>query len=304
MENNEILYEEIPSSITSKLEMIRRYLHMNKATVFVGAGFSLNAEIPEHVSMKTWPQLRQSFLERLYPNSKDEQAKNENDVIRLASLIEAQFGHQELDNILEQALPDALIQPGELHRGLVMLPWKDILTTNYDTLLERAAEQTVRGYKLVINKDTLIYNPSPRIIKLHGSFGQVKPYIMTQEDFRKYPTQHPELVNTIRQCFIESLVCLIGFSGDDPNFQSWQGWLRDVMGMSRLCPTYLITYSHHASDAERLLMIRKGIDIVNLGDISELTDYKSALEFFLSYLKRKDGNKNWNGRIAFYDLRG
>ena len=127
-------------------------------------------------------------------------------------------------------------------------------------------------------------------------------HVNADNHFRKYPTGHPEIVNTVRQCFIESLVCLIGFSGNDPNFQSWHGWLRDVMGMSRLCPTYLITYSHHTSDAERMLMNSKGIDIIDLGDIPEVHDYKSALDFFVSYLKKKNGI--WDGRINFYDLRG
>ena len=52
-------------------------------------------------------------------------------LIHISSLIDAQFGHNELDNILEEALPDQLIQPGRLHRLLVQLPWKDILTDVY-----------------------------------------------------------------------------------------------------------------------------------------------------------------------------
>lgn len=208
------------SFIAAKMEMIKRYLLMNKATVFVGAGFSLNAEIPEHVTMKTWQQLRTDFLEKLYPDSKTDREKDQNDVVRLASLIDAQFKHAELDRILEQALPDTLIQPGDLHRKLVKLPWRDILTTNYDTLLERASQEAVCSYKLVTNKETLLYEPAPRIIKLHGSFTNVHPYVMTQEDYRRYPIDHPEMVNTVRQCFIESLVCMIGFSGEDFNFQA------------------------------------------------------------------------------------
>lgn len=287
----------IPSSIASKLEQIKQYMGMHSVTAFVGAGFSMNAEKPNHVKMKTWKQLRETFLDKLYPNNEEDRLKDGNDVVRLASLVDAQFGHNELDNILEDALPDKLVRPGELHRMLVSLPWKDLLTTNYDTLIERAASQVITNLKLVTNKETLLYQPSPRIIKLHGSFPNIRPYIMTQEDYRRYPIERPEMVNTAKQCFLESLVCLVGFSGEDPNFRAWIGWLKDVIGQGRLCPTYLITYSKEFHDAEKSLLSKLGIDIVNLAEIGGVDDYYSAYEFFFEYLKER--TSKWNGKVNF-----
>lgn len=292
---------QIPSSVASKLEQIKLYMGTHSVTAFVGAGFSMNAEIPNNVSMKTWNQLREVFLDKLYPNNEEDKKNDANDVVRLASLVDAQFGHNELDNILEEALPDQLIKPGRLHHMLVQLPWKDILTTNYDTLIERGAEQVINEFKLVTNKETLLYQPSPRIIKLHGSFPNIRPYIMTQEDYRRYPIERPEMVNTAKQCFLESLVCLIGFSGEDPNFRAWIGWLKDVIGQQRICPTYLITYRKEFHDAEKALMAKLGIDIINLAEIGGVDDYYSAYEFFLNYLKEK--SSEWNGKVRFDYLR-
>lgn len=291
------IQQTIPSSIASKLEQIKLYMKMHSVTAFVGAGFSLNADKSGNVRMKTWNQLRDTFLDKLYPNNEQDKNGDNNDVVRLASLVDAQFGHNELDNILQDALPDNLIRPGKLHRMLVKLPWKDILTTNYDTLIERAAAQVICEFKLVTNKDTLLYRPSPRIIKLHGSMPDIHPYIMTQEDYRRYPTERPDMVNTAKQCFLESLVCLIGFSGEDPNFRAWIGWLRDVIGQQRLCPTYLITYSKGFHDAEKALLSRMGIDIVNLAEIEGVKDHYSALEFFFNYLQ--DISTRWNGKVEF-----
>lgn len=292
---------QIPSSVASKLEQIKLYMGTHSVTAFVGAGFSMNAEIPNNVSMKTWNQLRDVFLDKLYPNNEENKKNDANDVVRLASLVDAQFGHNELDNILEEALPDQLIRPGRLHHMLVQLPWKDILTTNYDTLIERGAEQVINEFKLVTNKETLLYQPSPRIIKLHGSFPNIRPYIMTQEDYRRYPIERPEMVNTAKQCFLESLVCLIGFSGEDPNFRAWIGWLKDVIGQQRICPTYLITYRKEFHDAEKALMAKLGIDIINLAEVGGVDDYYSAYEFFLNYLKEK--SSEWNGKVRFDYLR-
>lgn len=287
----------IPSSVASKLEQIKLFMGLHSVTAFVGAGFSMNADKPNNVRMKTWNQLRETFLEKLYPNNEKDRIGDENDVVRLSSLVDAQFGHNVLDNILEEALPDKLVSPGRLHRMLVQLPWKDILTTNYDTLIERAASQVITNLKVVTNKETLLYQPSPRIIKLHGSFPNIRPYIMTQEDYRLYPYERPEMVNTARQCFLESLVCLIGFSGEDPNFRAWLGWLRDVIGQKRLCPTYLITCREGLHDAERDLLSKLGIDIINLAEVGGVDDYYSAYKFLFEYLKELPSV--WKGKVKF-----
>lgn len=292
---------KIPSSLASKLEQIKLYMRMHSVTAFVGAGFSMNAEKPNNVRMKTWSQLSETFLDKLYPKNEEDRLNDANDVVRLSSLVDAQFGHNELDNILEEALPDNLVSSRVLHRMLVRLPWKDILTTNYDTLIERAASQVITNLKLVTNKEFLLYQPSPRIIKLHGSFPNIRPYIMTEEDYRRYPIECPEMVNTAKQCFLESLVCLIGFSGEDPNFRAWIGWLKDVIGQQRLCPTYLVTFRKEFHDAERALLSKLGIDIINLAEVGGIDDFYSAYEFFLNYLKEQP--IVWNGKVCFDYLR-
>ena len=73
-----------------------------------------------------------------------------------------------------------------------------ILTTNYDTLIERAASQVVSDFKLVTNKDTLLYSPSPRIIKLHSLIYH------DARRLRRYPIERSEMLNTAKQCFFES----------------------------------------------------------------------------------------------------
>ena len=73
----------IPPSLTSKLEQIKQYMSKGRVTAFVGAGFSLNAEMPSHVQMKTWAQLRDDFLTKLYGNDEEAKNKDQNDVVQL-----------------------------------------------------------------------------------------------------------------------------------------------------------------------------------------------------------------------------
>ena len=290
----------IPASLRMKIDHLKRYLDAGRAAAFVGAGFSKNAEMPDTAEMKDWKALGRDFYTRLY-GTIDESKLTFNDPISLASQVEACFGRNELDNLIQQSLPDSATIPSRLHVSFLNLPWHDVFTTNYDTLLERARLDAERPYTPVTNKETLLYSRHPRIVKLHGSFPNIRPFIITEEDYRTYPQKYAEFVNTVRQALIENLFCMIGFSGDDPNFKSWLGWLRDVMG-KQIAPVYYITYDSHLHDALRILNARQNIDIINLFDIPGIAGFQEGFDFLFEYLSEEQSTK-WTGSLSRQTLK-
>ena len=287
------ILKQMSSSMKMMLDYLKRYLDEGKASAFVGAGFSRNATMPETAEMKDWNMLGTDFYQRK-PSSSDAMFLSP---IHLASEVEASFGRNELDNLIIQSLPDDIIVPSKLHKNLLDLNWHDVFTTNYDTLLERAYLDTERPYTIVTNKETLLYSTSPRIVKLHGSFPNIRPFIITEEDYRTYPDRFPEFVNTVRQALVENLFCLIGFSGDDPNFKSWYGWLRDVMGQ-QIAPVYMITYNPDLHDAKKKLFAKQKIDILNLADLPNISGFQEGYEFLFQYLAHDGNSMQWDGHIA------
>lgn len=292
---NDIL-ANTPGSFKSKLERIRRYLLLGKASVMVGAGFSRNADVPSHIEVKQWDGVGKDIYCRLNAVGKADDSKLVfKTPMRLASQFAAVFGRNELDNLIKDAIPDDSLNPGALHKQLLELPWRDVFTTNYDTLLERARVGLRHTYSVVTSKEMLLYKTSPRIVKLHGSFPDKTPFLMTEEDYRTYPQKYPEFVNTVRQALVESIFCLIGFSGDDPNFTSWQAWLRDVMG-DYAGPSYLVTCDKAYDDSFKTLMKTRGIEVINFVEIG-ITDHKTALDFFFTYLSQRE--PEWTGRVRY-----
>jgi SIR2-like domain len=87
-----------------------------------------------------------------------------------------------------------------------------------------------RTYHPVTKAGELTTAFAPRIVKLHGSFPTQTPFIITEDDFRTYPRKFVPFVNTVQQSLLENSFVLIGFSGDDPNFLEWTGWIRDEFG--------------------------------------------------------------------------
>lgn len=293
------LAKELNSTLRMKLDTIRLNLHKGMASCMVGAGFSKNAEMDSATYMKDWFELADDFYEALYREKPKDSDVRYRSVLKLASQVEVSMGRPSLESMIQKSLPDERVNPGELHINLMKLPWSDVFTTNYDTLLERASIEANRYYHKVTNKETLLYTPRPRLIKLHGSFPDIRPFIITEEDYRTYPNLFPEFVNTVRQSLIENCLCLIGFSGDDPNFLSWIGWLRDVMG-KQAAPVYQITYNLQMHDSNVHLCRALGIDVINLADVKGVRGFAEALDFFLFYIE-KNFETSWYGRIKTLD---
>lgn len=285
----EKLFEEfkykLNANVKTHLEHIRKFVFTGQASVMVGAGFSKNGKTTDKAGMKDWNELAKVFYKKLYCQEPTDSDLKFVSPIRLASMVEATFGKKVLDELIENTLSPNGLRPGYLHEALLSVPWHDVFTTNYDTLLESSSAAS--SYTLVENKESLLYSVSPRIIKLHGSFRHTHPYIITEEDYRTYPQLHPEMVNTVRQALVENLFCLIGFSGNDPNFLSWLGWLRDVMGNDQT-PVYMMTYDKNIHISSISLLNQLNINVINLDGCLEhgntFCDIQEALDFLLTYL--------------------
>ena len=299
------------------IERIRQRMwvgrEFGRAAVMVGAGFSRNAERggPSVPVFPLWGDIAGTMYDALYPAGSLEETAREADrktriagtgAMRLASEYEMTFGSQALDDLLIRAIPDERYEPGRIHETLLSLPWSDVFTTNYDTLLERTREAVhERKYDLIFASSDVPAGSRPRIVKLHGSLPSHKPFIVTEEDFRTYPAESTSLVNLVQQSVMENAFCLLGFSGDDPNFLSWTGWVRDNLGPSTP-PVYLVGLLE-ISDSERRLLERgrrvTPIDLSPLFPRAEWPDplqrHARATEWFLENLAegRPPGLDRW-----------
>ncbi|PNU19875.1 SIR2 family protein [Geothermobacter hydrogeniphilus] len=288
----------IPSSISPYLNEIAERLWSGHAAVMVGAGFSRNAR-PNGTSCSVfpdWHQLGDLFYEGAYGGTPDTKSKYLN-VLKLADEMQAALGRPALDQALRDAIPDYEYEPSPLHVKLLDLPWTDVFTTNYDTLLERACTSiTSQKYDVVVNKEDLVYSAKPRIIKLHGSFPSERPFIITEEDYRRYPKDFAPFVNTVQQALLENTLCLIGFSGDDPNFLQWIGWIRDNLGNQNSPKIYLIGVLN-LSVAQVKLLEQRNIVLVDMSKCAGIDgDHYKGLEQFLEYLisrKAEDNRLEW-----------
>ena len=279
------LRDDVPDSIRPYLNEIAERLWAERAAVMVGAGFSKNAGN----GFPDWNQLGDLFYQKAHGVKPDPANQKYLNVLRLAEEVQAAIGRPALENLLRSNIPDLSIEPSGLHVELLELPWVDVFTTNYDTLLERASAKVVtRRYEPVVNKEDIPYAIKPRIVKLHGSFPSERPFIITEEDYRRYPHDYAPFVNTVQQALLENTFCLIGFSGDDPNFLQWIGWIRDNLGKDKTQKIYLVGV-FDLSSARLQLLAQRGVIVVDLSccDGIDKHDHMKALIRFFDYIRSK-----------------
>lgn len=131
----------------------------------------------------------------------------------------------------------------DTHLSLLNCNWKQVFTTNYDNLLELTAKTYNLSYKTITSDYQLKELSSSRgIIKIHGSLvedsldasfefdnDKSRRYIISKEDYDTYADRHQAFSYLMRTSLLTGVFCLVGFSGDDPNFLGWLEWMKDVL---------------------------------------------------------------------------
>ena len=243
-----------------------------RASVMIGSGFSKNAEParPDAGELPLWHELARAMFDKLHPpgvdgsqHSAPPSASDPNVPLRLAQEYKDTFGRSSLHLFLQQHVRHEDFNPGEFHRRLLKLTWRDVFTTNWDTLLERTRRSVPeRPYSVVHNRDEIPLSAQPRIVKLHGSLDGHYPLVVAEEDYLAYRDHHAPFVNTVQQAMMETVFLLVGFSGSDPNFVKWSTWVQDNLGES--APRIYIAGWLELSDDQRDCLQARNVFAIDL----------------------------------------
>ena len=251
---------------------VRARLWQRRAAVLVGAGVSRAAAVPLHAGvapLPLWDDLAARMRAALYDSPVAGPAP-----LRLAQEYEAAFGRPALVDLVARRVADEEHGPGPLHDRLLRLPWADVFTTNYDTLLERAARRVPDRYDPVYVPSDLGRQSAPRVVKLHGSLPSHLPLVLTEEDYRTYPDTRAPFAALVQTSLAEHAVVLLGFSYDDPNFLAWSGWARDRLG-PHAPPVHLVGALDLPAHRRQLLEGR-GVRPVDLAPLFPLERWPDA----------------------------
>lgn len=93
-----------------------------------------------------------------------------------------------------------------------------IITTNYDTILERIFD----GYKTYVGQEELIFANLAgvgEIYKIHGSVDDPSSIVITENDYKRFEERSAYLIAKVLSIFLEYPVVFLGYSLQDKNIK-------------------------------------------------------------------------------------
>lgn len=186
-------------------------LHKGNVVLFCGAGISTAPN-----GLPTGTQLAQELAQRA--GLDDVSGMTLPDV---AQAYELEMGLQSLIAYVSSRIDDPGYAPLRTHQLIAELPFKRIITTNWDTLLEEALRQAGRPFAKVVRDSDIAYSDEEKVlfVKLHGSIDQKDTLVITGDDYYDVFARLPEAANLVQTFFATRTLLFLGFGLADEDFK-------------------------------------------------------------------------------------
>jgi translation initiation factor 2B subunit (eIF-2B alpha/beta/delta family) len=187
-------------------------------------------------------------------------------------LLKSREGRGELEKQLLEFLDKPVIQPLPAHVILANLPFPAFVTTNYDTLLERALLDAKRKPHSVIEDEDVsrlrpIHVP---VIKLHGCVTRPGTLVAAEDEYHPIHETRPIVDALLKTHLANKVLLFVGFSLDDVDFALAFDEIRVALG-DRMPRSFAVVNSSSSYRAEYWLS--KGVTLIP----HDLTDFLRGL---------------------------
>lgn len=178
-------------------------------------------------------------------------------------------------------------------------------------------------YQLISSAGMLsLTDGKKNIFKLHGTIrlnegseygfdgDPHRNYIITANDYINYPIKHEPFVDYMKISLLKGSFCIMGFSGDDPNFLSWMSWVKEVIDKNPEIKSelsqknsarffYIDSGDKPLSKDKKLLLKNHYIEYVELSKVFKGSSHKERIVQFFEYLSPKTSyfrkiKESWN----------
>jgi hypothetical protein len=187
-----------------------------KAVFFCGAGISRGVE-GERGFPGGWELARDMAEKSLGRIVRDDESL---DLKQIAQEVTwADNGRRNrLYEYLQTVFADPAIKPLRAHKALAALEC-NIITTNYDTLIEDAFKQAEKRCGTIVRENDLTRMQDVNVVKIHGCVTDVDNIVIAEDDYYRWLTSDSEMKTLVRLWFFQRPIVFTGFSLSDPNFR-------------------------------------------------------------------------------------
>lgn len=218
------------------LEYIQKAIQKNSFGIYVGAGLSMGSGLP------SWYELLNELIDIL---EKKGIATNRIEEMRTIATFPSKYLmlaeelrdliQNDLEKLIRDRFEDKTKIPTETHDVLVKLKSKFIITTNYDTLVEKALVKnfnnyfpTVYTYKDSSSINYSLWNNDHFVLKAHGDAKTPKEIVLTERDYRNIIYNQSGYQSILHAIFSTNSILFVGVSLNDPELLLLLGYIHNI----------------------------------------------------------------------------
>lgn len=273
-------------------DKIKKYMNMDKISVFVGAGVSAISGYP------SWNKLVRKMSDEIGYTKKNEKKKfSTEELLKIPQIYYNEYN----ENMYLKKVNDEFAgkyYSNEVHDLIFSLKPKHIMTTNYDTLLEQTSVKFGRNYS-VINADVSVSSSvsNQYLIKLHGDLNS--KFVLKEQDYLDYESNFMLIDKLVKSIFATTLVIFIGYGLNDYNIKLILNWVKNVQADTFIHPIFIHT-GEKLDRLEKKYQRNRGLDVIDSNDFGKfkpdeyLNKYKKILTEIINYniLSQNDSKLN------------
>ncbi len=174
--------------------------------------------------MPTWPQAIKEISSHL--GVSDENL----DFLRIPQYYFNARGKKEYTQLMRKVFRHAdFLQKHEIHDKIIEFNTHTIITTNYDNLIEKAAEDNSEVIFVVSKDADLPYRKGGKeLIKIHGDFDNDN-FVLKEDDYLSYSRNFRLIENYVKSLIGTNVILFLGYSFSDPDIKQIFSWAKDIL---------------------------------------------------------------------------
>ena len=291
-------------TMAESLPILKELLSERKLSIFAGSGISVDSNLPD------WDGFIDKYIEicddlnaSLDPSLQftdiiaDARDSKERDLISTITALKDKVRECKEHGVNTDFCDDELntlfyaSEPNEYHKYIVATDYNHIITTNYDSLLEKAAKEL--GYKALLtrsfsyteqqNLSIAVYSGKTAIIHAHGKISDIKldQFVLTKEDYLSIMKHNPCFRLIINSIYLTNSVLFAGYGGSDPHFEDIISDLNMTLnwdnGSTDLPRCYIMLRKDKVTPIREFLNGKNRVDIITFDEYGQMKTFLKEL---------------------------
>ncbi len=202
-------FDGLPPWLVERADDLAELARGGRLALFLGAGASRAAGLP------LWRELLETLARRVGLDADGLARLSRLSVLDQAQLLEHEFGDRAelMKAVVEQV---GAAYHSVTHALLASMPVREVVTTNYDDLFERAWR--ARGADYAVLPHGARSDVDRFILKLHGCVSSPKHIVLTRKDYLRYLEERAALIGMVQALMLTKHMLFVGTSLEDENF--------------------------------------------------------------------------------------